>query len=241
MTESQEVNGVHAGSRKRTVLIVLVSIFIAVAVVVAMIPLVTTLMFSPGVKTEGIDESRLSAASTDIDGAWEVSNRPGPNVSSAGFSFPEVLPGERRTTSASTQGVSGYATIEAGTLTAGEITVDMTTLTSDSDVRDSNVRRKIFHTDEFPTATFTVAEPADVSGLPDDGSVGTVELTGDLTIHGETNRISQPFNVARSGENLIVAADIPINRLDYGVETPEFVAATIAEDGEINVRVNMSK
>lgn len=239
MSNAKEVRS--ADSRKRTTLIVLLSIFIVLAVAVAMVPLAAQFMSDTGVKTEGIDEGRLNAATTDIDGSWEVSNRPGPNTTSAGFTFPEVLPGERRTTSASTQGVSGFATVEGGTLTAGEITVDMTTLTSDSDVRDSNVRRKIFHTDTYPTATFKVTEPADVSGLPDDGSVGTVELTGDLTIHGETNRIAQPFNVARSGDRLIVAADININRLDYGVETPEFVAATIAEDGEINVRVNLAK
>lgn len=228
-------------SKKRTILIVAVSVFIVIAVIVAAIPLIAMFMNNSGVKTEGINEERLSAASTDIDGDWNVSNRPGPNSSSAGFSFPEVLPGERRTTSASTQGVSGYATIAEGTLTAGEIEVDMTTLTSDSDVRDSNVRRKIFHTDQYPNAMFKLTEPADVSGLPDNGTVGTVELTGDLTIHGETNTITQTFNVARSGDELIVAADIPINRLDYGVETPEFVAATIAEDGEINVRVHMVK
>ncbi len=228
-------------SKKRTILIVAVSVFIVIAVIVAAIPLIAMFMNNSGVKTEGINEERLSAASTDIDGDWNVSNRPGPNSSSAGFSFPEVLPGERRTTSASTQGVSGYATIAEGTLTAGEIEVDMTTLTSDSDVRDSNVRRKIFHTDQYPNAMFKLTEPADVSGLPDNGTVGTVELTGDLTIHGETNTITQTFNVARSGDGLIAAADIPINRLDYGVETPEFVAATIAEDGEINVRVHMVK
>lgn len=230
-----------ANARKRTVLIVAVSVFIVLALIVAAIPLVSLFLSGTGVKTEGIDEERVAAASTDIDGDWEVTKRPGANSSSAGFTFAEVLPGERKTTSASTQGVSGFATIEAGMLTAGEIAVDMTTLTSDSDVRDSNVRRKIFHTDEFPEATFAVTEPADVSGVPDDGTVGSVELTGDLTIHGHTNSITQAFNVARSGDRLLVAADIPINRLDYGVETPEFVAATINEEGEINVRVNMVK
>ena len=40
---------------------------------------------------------------------------------------------------------------------------------------------------------------------------------------------------------MIVAGDIPINRLDYGVETPELVAAKIAEEGEVNVRINMTK
>ena len=228
-------------ARKRTILIVAVSIFIVIAVLVAMVPLMMKLFMGGGVKTEGIDAGRVTASSTELDGEWTVTNRPGSNATSAGFTFDEVLPGERRSTSASTQGVTGFATIADGTLTAGEITVDMRHLSSDSDKRDSSVRRRIFHTDDYPDATFTVTQPADVSGVPEDGTIGTVELTGDLTIHGTTNRITHRFDVARSGNRLIVAGDIPINRLDYGVETPELVAAKIAEEGEVNVRVNLTK
>ena len=235
------VTSAEANAKKRRILIVAVSIFIVVAVVVAMVPLLMKLFMGNGVKTEGIESERVSAASTEIDGEWQVTNRPGSNFTSAGFTFDEVLPGERRTTSASTQGVTGFATIVDGTLTAGEITVDMQHLTSDSDVRDESVRQRMFHTEKYPEATFTVTEPADVSAVPDDGSIGSVELTGDLTIHGTTQPVTQRFDVARSGERLIVAGDIPINRLDYGVETPELVAAKIAEEGEVNVRVNLTK
>lgn len=231
----------EVSSRKRTILIVAVSVFIVAALAVAAIPFVATLRNDGGVKTEGIQADRLQHASTGLDGTWEVTTQLGANSTSAGFTFEEVLPGQRKTTSASTQQLSGFATIEDGTLSAGEITVDMTGLTSDSDVRDSHVRETIFHTAEFPTATFNVVEPADVSRVPEDGSIAQVDLTGDLTIHGETNRITQAFNVARSGDRLIVAADIPINRNEYGVKTPELVAAKIAEDGEINVRINLTK
>lgn len=235
------VTSAEANAKKRRILIIAVSIFIVVAVVVAMVPLLMNLFMGNGVKTEGIESKEVSAASTAIDGEWQVTNRPGSNSTSAGFTFDEVLPGERRTTSASTQGVTGFAKVVDGTLTAGEITVDMQHLTSDSDVRDESVRQRIFHTAEYPEATFRVTEPADVSAVPDDGSVGSVELTGDLTIHGTTQPVTQRFDVARSGDRLIVAGDIPINRLGYGVETPELVAAKIAEDGEVNVRVNLTK
>lgn len=240
-------NGTEAGKsfdeaalkRRRTLLIVAGSIIVVILLAVAFVPLALGGLFGNGVKTEGIDESRLKAADTPLDGHWEVSSRPGPNDSSAGFTFFEILPGQEKVTSGSTEGVSGSADIEAGTLTAGEITVDMTNLTSDSDVRDSNVRRKILHTDQFPEATFRVTEPADVSQVPDDGSVAKVELTGEMTIHGETNTVTHEFDVARSGSSLIVAGDVPINRADYGVESPEFVAAKIDEQGEVNIRLNM--
>lgn len=229
----------RANSRKRTALIVAVSIFIVIAVVVAAIPLFILFRQGSGVKTQPVDHAKVSPASTGLDGRWEVTKRPGANFTSAGFTFNEVLPGERRSTSASTQGVTGYAVIEAGTLTAGEITVDMTHLTSDSDVRDENVRRRILNTDQFPEATFVVTEPVDLSGVPDNGTVGLVQLRGDMTIRGETRNVVGDFEVARSADRLVVGGTIPINREEFGVKSPELVAAKIAEDGEVNVRLNM--
>ena len=203
---------------------------IVVLALLALVPLFISLVSHPGVKTDGIDVDGAKAASTDVDGEWVVTTKPGKNMTSAGFTFYELLPGDERTTSGSTQDVEGEMTIEGGSLTAGEVTVNMGNIVTDKDVRDENVRRKILHTEEYPESTFVLTEPADVSQLPEDGSAGTVTLTGDLTIHGKTNSITQEFNALRTGDNVIVHADVPINRLDYGVETPEFVAAKIAED-----------
>ena len=214
---------------------------IVVLALLALVPLFISLVSHPGVKTDGIDADGAKAASTDVDGEWVVTTKPGKNMTSAGFTFYELLPGDERTTSGSTQDVEGEMTIEGGSLTAGEVTVNMGNIVTDKDVRDENVRRKILHTEEYPESTFVLTEPADVSQLPEDGSAGTVTLTGDLTIHGKTNSITQEFNALRTGDNVIVHADVPINRLDYGVETPEFVAAKIAEDGEINIRLKLEK
>lgn len=214
---------------------------IVVLALLALVPLFISLVSHPGVKTDGIDVDGAKAASTDVDGEWVVTTKPGKNMTSAGFTFYELLPGDERTTSGSTQDVEGEMTIEGGSLTAGEVTVDMGNIVTDKDVRDENVRRKILHTEEYPESTFVLTEPADVSQLPEDGSAGTVTLTGDLTIHGKTNSVTQEFNALRTGDNVIVHADVPINRLDYGVETPEFVAAKIAEDGEINIRLKLEK
>ena len=100
---------------------------------------------------------------------------------------------------------------------------------------------KLFNTDEFPTATFEVTESVDLSSIPDDGTVGQVVVPGELTVHGQTNDVTPTFDVLRDGDQVIIASDIEINRLDYGVETPEFVAAKIAEMGEINVRLALEK
>ncbi|MEX3504031.1 YceI family protein [Corynebacterium sp. LK2510] len=228
--------------RSQKPIIVVGVLFIAALAALAFVPLIYAMVAGGGgVKTEGIDEARLKPASTDLDGTWTVTSGPGANQSSAGFTFFEILPAEEKVTSGSTRDVDGDVQIEAGTLRSGEISVDLTTLTTDSDVRDANVQSKILHTETYPEATFTLTEAADLTHVPDDGSIETVELTGDLTIHGVTNSITHTFAVARSGDRLLVAGGVPINRTDYGVETPDFVAAKIAEDGELNIRLNLRK
>lgn len=232
----------QASQRKtQRILIIFVSVIVVLAVALAAIPLTMSLFGGGGVKTEGIDASRVQPATTDVNGSWKVTKRPGANSTSVGFTFHEILPAESKVTSGSTTGVAGEAQIVDGVLKAGEIIVDMTNITTDSDVRDNNVRRKIFHTDEYPEAQFVLTEPASIADVSGDGQIGRVELTGDLTIHGTTNRVTAPFEVVRSGEHLLVAGDLEIDRTDYGVETPEFVAAKIDEVGEINLRIKFEK
>ncbi|WIM69023.1 YceI family protein [Corynebacterium breve] len=217
------------------------SILIVALLAFALFPVVYGLAMGPGIKTEGINADKTSPATVDVDGEWEVTTQPGPNVTSAGFTFNEVLPAEYKETSGSTGTVAGTVEVSGGKATKGQAIVDMTNIVTDRDVRDVNVRQKILLTNEYPEASFVLTKPADVSHLPDDGSVATVELTGDLTILDTTKTITQEFEAVRDGKNLVVAGDIPINRKQFGVETPEFVAATIAEEGEVNVRLNLVK
>lgn len=223
---------------------IVISVFVALILIFALVavgPVLWALINGPGVKTEPLDASKAKPAETEIDGEWEIEQGRPPNTSSVGFTFEELLPSDARVTSGSTTEVSGGVTIEAGTLTAGEVIVDMTEITSDRDVRDVNVRNKLFETDQFPESTFKITKAVDVSHLPDDGTVGEVEITGDLTIKGETKEITDKFQAVRDGERLIVSGSPVIDRNEFGVESPEFIAAEIADEGELNIRLSMSK
>lgn len=127
------------------------------------------------------------------------------------------------------------------TLTGGLITVDMTEVASDNERRDINVRTKILETDKYPTADFEVTAPVDLSGVPDDGTMGEVTVPGKLTLHGHTKDVSPTMKVLRSDDSVVVSTDIPLNRADYQVETPDFVAASIDEEGHINIRLALEK
>ncbi|WP_290220783.1 YceI family protein [Corynebacterium atrinae] len=225
----------------RKLVISLFVVLIIILALVAVVPMVYSAFMGPGVRTEGLSTDDVKPASTDINGEWEVARGGGANATSVGYTFFEILPGERKNTSGSTSAVGGFATIEAGTLTAGSITVDMTKVSSDNERRDINVRNKILNTDQFPDAVFTVTEPVDLSAVPSDGRVVPVKLIGDLEVRGESRPLVHDFDVVRDGDRIIVSGDIRINRHDYGVESPEFVAAKIDEEGELNIRVALEK
>lgn len=223
-------------------------IFIGIVVVLivglalfALAPVLYAAIMGPGVKTEPMDASNAEPASTSVDGQWGITPGVPPNSTSVGFTFDELLPNEARSTSGSTQDVTGEVIVEEGQLQSGEVVVDMSNIVTDQDVRDESVRNKLFETDTFPVSTFTITEPVDVSQLPEDGTPGTVELTGDLMIKERTNEVTQTFDAVRDGDRLIVSGDIVINRNDYGVESPQMIAAEIAEEGEINLRLTFEK
>ena len=216
------------------VAIVALSLF---ALATVLIPLLQ----NPGVRTGQLDASQAKPASTSVDGTWALVRGYAPNQSSVGYTFPEVLPSDRRITSGSTQGVGGSAEIIDGKVVSGEIEVDMTTIATDIEKRDINVRSKIFEVDTYPRARFELIGPVDVSHLPEDGTTANVTIPGTLTIKDVSREISAEFTAVRSGDLISMSATIPINRLDYNVETPEFVAAVIEETGELNVLLTFQK
>ena len=117
----------------------------------------------------------------------------------------------------------------------------MDALTTDKKVRDQNMKMKLFETDKFPEAHFEITEPVDLSHVPDDGSMGKIDIAGEMTIKDATQPVEATFDVLRDGDHVVVGGDIPINRLDYNIETPEFLAAKVNEEGTINIRLNLRK
>nr|WP_245802949.1 YceI family protein [Corynebacterium phocae] len=228
-------------NKSRKLVVSLFAVAIVLLTLVAMVPLVISLVVGSGVKTDGVNADKAEPASVDLNGRWKVVQGDARNFTSAGFTFDEILPAEQTTTSGSTNVVSGQATVSQEVLEEASVTVDMTTLTTDKQVRDQNMKSKLFKVDEYPEATFILTEPADLSAVPADGMVGKVTLTGDLTIKGHSERVSSNFDVLRDGDNLIIGGNLGINRTDFGVLTPDFLAAKVSEFGEINVRLTMNK
>lgn len=227
--------------KRRKSIIVIFVVLIVILAMLSVIPLLYRLVTGPGFKTEPLNDSGAKAASTPLDGQWHVVEGKNPNITSVGFTFSEILPGDERVTSGSTGYVTGEAEISDSTLNSAMIEVDMNELSTDRDVRDVNMKDKLFETSKFPTATFALTEPVDVSQLPEDGTAGLIDVTGELTIKDHTELVDAQFQALRDGEMLIVSGEVEINREDFGVHSPDLIAAKIAENGTVDIRLSFSK
>lgn len=225
------------GMRKGIITLGVIGIIVFALMAVG--PIAYNLLSNRGLQTADISEGG-PAATVGTDGSWQVTKGAGANRTQAGYTFNEILPGQRKTTSgradnAQDDNVTGQMRVADGKLEEAVVTVKVAAISSDVEKRDINVRRRILETDAFPEASFTLTKPVDISHVPDDGKPAEVQVTGDLKLHGVSKQVPVALKVLRTGENIVVSGNVPVHRSDFGLESPEFVAAKIAEEGTIDL------
>ena len=179
--------------------------------------------------------SSSGTASTGADGTWTIDAGSGSladgSSTYAGYRVQEELSGIGANTAVGrTQNVSGSMTIDGTTIADLEITVDMTTLASDDDRRDNSLRERGLQTDQFPTATFTLTQPIEVTAV------------GDLTLHGVTKQVPVPIQAQIDGDTIQAIASVDVALADYDIEPPTgFLVLSIADTGTIELHLLFQK
>ncbi|MEX2514616.1 MAG: YceI family protein [Candidatus Paceibacterota bacterium] len=130
---------------------------------------------------------------------------------------------------------SGFIPVSTGTITVAEgvvatssITLNVAEITATEtsninvgvDRLTSHLRSDdFFATEEFPEASFTVTNIEAV-----EGSETTYNVTGDLTIKGETNEITFPAEIGMDDSQLVVSGSTVIDRTEWDVRfrSPSF-------------------
>ncbi len=132
-----------------------------------------------------------------------------------------------------THSVQGSFKIKTGAspLVAGmNITVDLRTLQSDSQRRDNYIQQNTLQTDTYPYATFVSVS---TQGLPtsySDGQTVHFQLTGNLTMHGKTNK--EVFDVQGKvvGNTITGTATSTIYMTDFGIQPPDLANIAVAQN-----------
>ena len=166
----------------------------------------------------------------DLAGTWSVADG-----SIAGYRVREKLAQLPAPSDAvgRTGAITGQVTIDdaGGTYRCrnANFTVDVSQLKSDQDKRDNRIRSIGLETDKFPQATFAAAGPITIPADAVDGKIVTVPVEGDLSLHGQTRKVTIPLQVQRDGAQIRLVGNYQFGWADFAMEAPSlppFVSVT---------------
>ena len=183
----------------------------------------------------------------DLDGTWTVDSSIGSfsdfSGSFVGYRVQEELVGIGASTAVGrTPDVTGSLTLDGSTITEASFEADLTTLQSDSGMRDGQLGRQGLETDTYPTATFVLAEPIELSAVPAEGQTIQTTAVGDLTLHGATQRVEIPVEARLADGIVTVVGSLPIAFGDYGMTAPESMRVlSIDENGTMEFQLQFTQ
>lgn len=169
----------------------------------------------------------------DLAGTWTVSDG-----SQAGYRVAEVLNGQDVTVVGRTSDVEGTVTIDGTSLSAADVTVSMTTITTDNSNRDGQFL-DILKTSEFPTATFTLTEPVDVSGVTE--GTTSVQAKGELTVAGVSAPVVVALDAQTTATGVEVSGSIPVTFSDFGVDAPDLGFVKVEDTGTVEMLLALER
>ena len=169
-----------------------------------------------------------STGDDPIAGSYSVTSG-----SQAGYRVKEVLFGQDTEAVGRTSAVSGQITVDGTRVTAGDFSVDLTTVQSDQSRRDGQFHSRIMDTATYPTATFKLAQPIELSSLPADGATISAKALGQLTLHGTTRQVTVDVSAQRSASSIRLSGQIPVSFADWNIPNPSFGPASTEDHGLI--------
>lgn len=189
------------------------------------------------------------AAPRDLDGRWTVVAG---GASQAGMRIDEDRFGglDDNTAVGRTPTVDGSIEVEGTAVDAATFSVDLRDLEFSDDPgipvanRSVYLRTKGLETDRYPTTTFELTEPIELSELPRDGSTVTARATGTLELHGVAREVSFSVDARLAGDRVQIATAEPVTvRLaDHDIEAPEIAKVSkVADTGSFEFLVVLRK
>lgn len=94
--------------------------------------------------------------------------------------------------------------------------------------------------DKYPKATFKgKIEGFDAAKITAAGANYTV--TGDLTLHGKTKKVTDTAKISKSGDKIIVTGAFDVKPADFDIEVPAMVSKKVAEKVEVSYSFTLAK
>lgn len=115
--------------------------------------------------------------------------------------------------------------------------VDVSKLESDERQRDNRIRTMGLESNQYPTATFVSTAPITLPASAATAPTKT-EVTGDLTIHGVTKRVTIPLDVQLNGGRIETVGSLTFPFADFGI-TPPSIAGVVTVDPSVTLEFQL--
>lgn len=132
-----------------------------------------------------------------------------------------------------THSVQGTFKIRTGTsplVASMNITIDLSTLQSDAQRRDDYIKHNSLQTDTYPNATFISVSTQGLPSSYTDGQTVHFQLTGNLTMHGKTNKEVFDVQGKVAGNTITGTATSTIYMTDFGIQPPNLANIAISQN-----------
>jgi polyisoprenoid-binding protein YceI len=118
-----------------------------------------------------------------------------------------------------------------------QININVDSLDTGASLRNKEMRERYLETAKFGTAAFrsvSVAGPASIAA----NAPADVAVTGDLTLHGVTKRMTIPVRVVLIPDGRVHATtNFKIHMPDFGVTVPHNVLVTVNDEVPVHLEV----
>jgi polyisoprenoid-binding protein YceI len=184
----------------------------------------------------------VAADASELDGTWTVV--PGDARNFVGYRVQEKLVANiaESTATGRTSDVDATLTISGTTVSDVSVKADLSTLKSDQSFRDSRLGSSGLETDTFPEASFVATAPVTLPALPAVGETISVDVAGNLTLHGVTKPVTITLQGRWDGKEVQVVGSLPVAFSDYDITAPTApVVASVDDHGELELQLFFTK
>lgn len=124
-----------------------------------------------------------------------------------------------------------------GTNLSGKTEIAMDSFTTGIETRDKHMKEKYLQTKEHPRATLTLKDVKVGPDFASSLSSGSKPFEGTLAFHGKELPVKGNFSAA----NGKVSASFPLRLSEFGVEIPQYLGVTVAENVDVEVNLPLQK
>lgn len=102
-------------------------------------------------------------------------------------------------------------------------------------MRDDHMKNKYLEVGKYPNAVLVV----DKQALKLAGGEGKVD--GDMTIHGQTKRVSVSYNAKKNGASYDISGATVVNIKEFGIDAPTYKGIAVKPDVEVFLKAQIAE